>query len=76
MMEAVLERPVGRPKKVGKIELGAVKTHASVLRDARIVVSVTGEPLADYVARLLAPQVAKDKAEVLKKEQDAARSKK
>jgi hypothetical protein len=50
-----------RPVEMAKID-------SAVLRDARIVVAMTGEGLSEYLSRLLAPAVARDKRSLLRKE--------
>lgn len=44
-----------------KPQYAIAKIDALVMRDARVVVASTGEKLADYLSRLLAPIVASDR---------------
>jgi hypothetical protein len=68
MSFGMVEQPVAkeRPK------YSVTKIDADVLRDARIVCSITGEDLQDYLTRLLKPLVARDKDGAFDRERTAS----
>jgi hypothetical protein len=47
------------------------KVGTNLLRDARIVCSITGEALQDYLTRILEPIIAKDKDRAFQQERMA-----
>ena len=55
-------------KKTESREVAPAKIESSVMRDARIVVAITGEGLSDYLSRLLRPLVTRDKEQAIAKE--------
>lgn len=64
MITALAEYPVA--KELPKYMVAKIGAH--VIRDARIVCSITGEDLQDYLTRLLEPLVTRDKIEAFEKE--------
>ena len=58
---------MGRKKSADK-PVDVAKIESSVMRDARIVVAITGEGLSDYLSRLLRPLVTRDKEQDIAKE--------
>lgn len=44
------------------------KLGVNLLRDARIICSITGEDLQDYLTRVMEPIVARDKEQAFEKE--------
>lgn len=45
-----------------------VKIDSAIVRDARVVVALTGDGLGEYLSRVLGPIVARDKAAAMAKE--------
>lgn len=68
METATAEPTMGRKKSAPKPDVDVAKIQSDVMRDARIVVAVTGEGLSEYLSRLLRPLIAKDKAEAIARE--------
>lgn len=73
MTSALVAQPMAKKKTAARADVEIAKIRASVLRDARIVVAVTGEGLSEYLSRVLEVAVAKDKAEALAREQKPKR---
>jgi hypothetical protein len=61
------EYPVA--KKESKYTVTKIGTN--LLRDARIVCSITGEALQDYLTRVMEPIVARDKEQAFERERTA-----
>ena len=57
---------MGRKKTERSVDI--VKIDSAVVRDARIIVAITGEGLSDYLSRLLRPLVTRDKEQAIAKE--------
>jgi hypothetical protein len=68
MMSVATEPPPMTRKKRETRPVEMAKLDSAVLRDARIVVAMTGEGLSEYLSRLLAPAVARDKRALMRKE--------
>lgn len=73
MSTGLANRTMGRKKTEVKTDVDITKIHSDVMRDARILVALTGEGLSDYLSRVLRPIVAKDKADAMAKEQKPKR---
>lgn len=59
---------VGMGRKKTERSVDIVKIDSAVVRDARIIVAITGEGLSDYLSRLLRPLVTRDKEQAIAKE--------
>ena len=68
MSTGLAVKPMGKKKSPTTPKMGVTKIDEAILRDARIVVAVTNEPLGIYLSRLLKPLIVKDKEVVLKQE--------